>query len=210
MCAIRCVHVRLVPAQPQELRRGEARERAVPGQLDQPRQSDPLLDLRALGPRALVVPEDRRPEHCVVGPERDEAVHLAREAERIAVLPAELRQRRAARLPPVLRVLLGPARLRRRERVLALDAGEHLSGRRDRDRLDAGRADVQPGQPRLAQSVDGFARVGRAVERLDHARLRERILPPEQRLRLARRSRPRSSRARACTSWTPECRPPCR
>ena len=90
-----------------------------------------------------------------------------------------------ARLPPVLGVLLGPARLRRRERVLALDAGEHLAGRRDRDRLDAGRADVQPGEPRLAQSVDGFARLGRAVERLDHPRLRERVLPPEQRLRLA-------------------------
>ena len=147
------VDVRLVPAQPQELRRGEARERSVPGQLDQARQADALLDLRALGARALVVPEDRRPQHRVVGPERDEAVHLTREAERIAVLPAELGQRRAARLPPVLGVLLGPARLRGRERVLALDAGEHLAGRRDRDRLDAGRADVEPGEPRLAQSV---------------------------------------------------------
>ena len=47
----------------------------------------------------------------VVRVERDEAVHLARVAERIACLPAELRQRRSARAPPVLWILLGPAGL---------------------------------------------------------------------------------------------------
>ena len=54
------VVVRLVLAQPQQLRRGEAGQRAVAGQLDEPVEADALLDLRALGGGALVVPEDRR------------------------------------------------------------------------------------------------------------------------------------------------------
>ncbi len=141
------VDLGLVPAQPEELGGGEARKRTVSGQLDQTTQADALLDLGALGAGALIVPEDRRPQHRVVVAEGDEAVHLAREAERVAVPPAELGQGRLARPPPVLGILLGPARVRGRERVLVLDAGEHFTRRRDRDRLDAGRADVQSGEP---------------------------------------------------------------
>src|SRR4051794_37499817 len=44
--------------------------------------------------------------------------------------------------PPVLRILLRPAGLRDRERVLALGLRQHLAGLGDADRLDAGRADV--------------------------------------------------------------------
>ena len=76
------VHVRLVVPQPEELRRREPRERAVARQLDQPREADALLDLRALGGGALVVPEDRGPQHAVGRVERDEPVHLAGEADR--------------------------------------------------------------------------------------------------------------------------------
>ena len=53
------VDIGLVRAQPQQLRGGEARQRAVARQRDQPLEADPLLDLGALGRRALVVPEDR-------------------------------------------------------------------------------------------------------------------------------------------------------
>ena len=60
MCADAVVALGLVRAQPEQLRRGEAGERAVAGQLDQPLEPDPLLDLGALGGGALVVPEDRR------------------------------------------------------------------------------------------------------------------------------------------------------
>ena len=56
------VDVRFVVAEPEELRRGEAGERAVAGEGDEPFEPDRLLDLVALGLRALVVPEDRGPE----------------------------------------------------------------------------------------------------------------------------------------------------
>ncbi len=57
---------RLVAPQPQELRRREAREGAIPRELDQPLEADDPLDLGALVRGALVVPEDRRPQHGVV------------------------------------------------------------------------------------------------------------------------------------------------
>jgi hypothetical protein len=53
------VQLRLVPAQPQKLRRREAGQRAISGQLEEPREADPLLDLRTLGCGSLVVPQDR-------------------------------------------------------------------------------------------------------------------------------------------------------
>ena len=47
---------------------------------------DPPLDLLALGGGALVVPEDRGPDHPVALVEGDEPVHLAREADSRGVL----------------------------------------------------------------------------------------------------------------------------
>ena len=133
------VDVGLVRAKPQELRRGEARERAVARQRDQPLEAEAPLDLRALGAGALVVPEDRRPERHVVRAERNEPVHLAGEPDRGRV---ESRENAFGRAHPVVRILLGPSRLRRRELVRLLLAREHLAVRVDRDRLDRGRADV--------------------------------------------------------------------
>ncbi len=60
---MRRVGLGLVAAEPEELRRGEPRERPVAGQGDQPLEPDALLDLGALGGRALVVPEDRGADH---------------------------------------------------------------------------------------------------------------------------------------------------
>ena len=55
-----CVRVRLMATEPQQLRGGETRQRTVARQLDQPLASHRALDLRALGARPLVVPEDGR------------------------------------------------------------------------------------------------------------------------------------------------------
>ena len=97
-----------------------------------PLEADALLDLGALGRRALVVPEDRGAQHPVVLVERDEAVHLAGEADR-GRLDAEVGQRGLGRAPPVLRILLRPAGPGDRERVLALGASDDLAlGRRAR------------------------------------------------------------------------------
>ena len=134
------VQLGLVPLQPQQLRRGEAGKRAVPGQLDEPLEADAALDLRALGAGALVVPEDRRPQHLVALAEHDEAVHLARESDRAF---RQLGEHALRRLPPVFRILLRPAWLRRRERIVLLRRREHGAVLVDRDALDAGGADVE-------------------------------------------------------------------
>jgi hypothetical protein len=135
--------VGLVPAEPEELRRREAGERPVPGELDEAGEADALLDLDALGPRALVVPEDRRPEHAAGLVKRDEAVHLPGEADAGYVAGAELGQGRLRRLHPVVRILLRPAFARRREEVLVLGPGGDPASGLDGERLDAGRADVE-------------------------------------------------------------------
>ena len=102
------VDVGLVLAQPEELRRGEARQRAVPRQPDELAEPDALLDLGALLPGPLVVPEDRRAEHAVGVVEGDEAVHLAGEPDPRDAVASELGERRLGRAPPVLGVLLRP------------------------------------------------------------------------------------------------------
>ena len=135
--------VRLVRAQPQQLRRRESGERPVPRQRDQAVEAEAPLDLGALGCGALVVPEDRRSQGPVVGAERDEPVHLAGEADCFG-LDAEGAERRLGGAHPVVRVLLGPARLRCRKGIWLLRPRDDLAVLVDRDRLDAGRADVEP------------------------------------------------------------------
>ncbi len=133
--------LRLVLAEPEQLGSREARQGTVAGQLDQPLEPDPRLDLRAFGRCSLVVPEDRRPQHLLVGSERDEPVHLPREADR------PLRQARQAGLggaPPVLGILLREARVGGGERVALVRRREDLPVRRDGDRLDPGGPDVEP------------------------------------------------------------------
>ena len=56
------------------------------------------------------------------------------------------REHRLRGAPPVLGILLGPARVRRRERIRLLGDGEHRAVLVDRDPLDAGRADVEADQ----------------------------------------------------------------
>jgi hypothetical protein len=136
------VDVRLVSAQPEQLRRGEARERPVAGERDEPLEADALLDLRALGPRALVVPEDGGAEDFAALVEADEAVHLPREPDALGV-HAEASERRLGRSPPIRGILLRPSGPRRREWVALLGRGDHITVQADRERLDAGGPDVE-------------------------------------------------------------------
>jgi hypothetical protein len=154
------VHLhQLVPAEPEELRRGEPRERAIPGQRDQPLEPDQLLDLRALGRGALVVPEDRRPQDAVMGVERDEPVHLAGEADRRG-FSTELGERLLARAPPLVRVLLDPTRPRCRERVRRFGARDDVATGGDPQRLHARRPDVEADEDRLRRHAGSGARSG--------------------------------------------------
>ena len=74
-----CRGGRLVPAQPQQLRRLEARAGAVAGDRDHPLAADPRVDLIAFGVRARIVPEQGRADRVAVAVEEHRAVHLARQ-----------------------------------------------------------------------------------------------------------------------------------
>ena len=147
------VGLRLVRAQPEQLRRGEAGERPVAREANQPLDADSPLDLLALGRGALVVPEDRGPDHPVGLVEGHEPVHLAGEADSRRVLGAHCGQRSLARAPPVLGILLGPTGRGRGQRVLPLRPRNNLAVRRDGDRLDAGRADVEADERATARQA---------------------------------------------------------
>ena len=145
-----CVRLGLVLAQPEQLGRREAGQRSVAGERDQPLETDARLDLLAFRRRSLVVPEDRRPQHPLVRPERDQPVHLPRQAYGAC---GQASQAGLGRAPPVLGVLLRPARMRGGARVALVRRCEDLALRRDSDRLDPGGADVE---------ADEDSRVGRA------------------------------------------------
>ncbi len=134
--------VGFVSTQPEQLGRGESRKRPVAGEGDQPVEADELLDLGALGARALVVPEDGRAENAVIRVETDQTVHLSREADP-GVAGAKASQCLLARVHPVVGILLRPAGVRCHERIALLRRGHDVAVRCDGDRLHAGRADVQ-------------------------------------------------------------------
>ena len=105
------VVLRLVLAQPQRASGAVKPVSArLPVSCDEPVEADALLDLRALRAGALVVPEDRRADRAVGGIERDQPVHLAREADAGDAV-GEPFERLLSRLPPVVGILLRPARL---------------------------------------------------------------------------------------------------
>ena len=137
------IDVRLVRAQPQQLGGREAGQGAVARQGDQPLETHALLDLGALRRRALVVPEDRRPQHALLFVQRHEPVHLAREPDTGDLMGAERGDRLLAARPPVLGRLLRPARPRLREAVVALGPGDDGPAGCHGQRLDTGRADVE-------------------------------------------------------------------
>src|SRR5215218_461868 len=128
-------------AEPKQLRGGEPRQGAVPGQFDQPAEADPLLDLLALGAGPLVVPEDGRTQDALLRVEDDQAMHLSREPYR--VVAAEPPKGRVRGAHPVVGILLGPTRPRRRQRVFLLGATGYGAVGRERERLDTRRSDVE-------------------------------------------------------------------
>jgi hypothetical protein len=70
--------VRLVVADPHELRRGEPRQRIVAGDRDEPLGADGTPDGVALGAGPLVVPQDRGTQHVAARIEQHGAVHSGR------------------------------------------------------------------------------------------------------------------------------------
>ena len=165
---MRAYDLRLVAAQPEQLRGGEARQRAVAGQRDQPLEPDALLDLGALRRRALVVPQDRGAEDRGRARRARPGRASGRRARcRATSSPAERGERRLGWPATSPR---GPAPP---SPGAAWTAGSSRSARattspsaRDRERLDAGRADVESDQrTALADRASRRARARRAPRR---------------------------------------------
>ena len=142
------VDLRLVFAHPEDLRRREAGQHLVAGEGEQPVEAKPLGDLVALLTRALIVPEDRRPEHPIVAVEHRQPVHLAGHADGAHIVAgrARLCQRAAdagsRAFPPLMRILLRPERAGRGDGQLGGRAGDHCPLLIDQQRLSARRRDI--------------------------------------------------------------------
>ena len=144
--AIRVEDRRLVAAQPEQLRRREPRERAVSRQLDQAIDADQVFDLGALFARALVVPENRGTEHA----------SAPRRAPRARASARRARSRRRRRPRETSASAASAARHQSSgscsdQPGCGVESGygrsaraTHRSVGRDRDRLHAGRAHVEP------------------------------------------------------------------
>ena len=111
---------RLDVTKPENLRRLEAGQCRVTGDLDQPVSAHTLGDDLALRCRSLIVPEQRWPDHLAALIEKDRAMHLPCEpnAGNIAArLGSDAAEHLAARRPPIGGVLLGPSGARHEERI---------------------------------------------------------------------------------------------
>ena len=80
------VVLRLVVADPENLRGRETRQRRIRRDLDEALAADALRDFLAFLARALVAPDDGRADDLVLLVEHDEAMHLPREADALDVL----------------------------------------------------------------------------------------------------------------------------
>ena len=150
----------LMRGDPQHLRRGEARHGEVAGALLE--VGDAALELRAFGKRAAVVPQDCGPQRFVMRVEQSCAVHLARESdprERSEFrrrMAADRGDRRLDALDPVAGILLAPQWMRARDAERRRGFRDHPLIGVDKQRLDRGRADVEP-QKRLLLAPTHFA-----------------------------------------------------
>ena len=141
-------HVGLVIADPDELRRGEAGQRVVAGDRDEPLRADCGTDRVALGGGPLVVPQDGRAEHAVGVVEQHQPVHLAGQPDRLDVVAGDARggqdgpDRGHGPVPPGGRVLLAPERVGRAEAVLGGADPADRAGLVDEDGLGRRRRDV--------------------------------------------------------------------
>jgi hypothetical protein len=119
----------LFVSKPDDLWCLEAGERGVARDRDQSFFADGPCDPVALRLRALIVPQQRGPYHPVGAVEEDGAVHLARERDTSHLAPrfgGDLCQDYFRALPPVFRLLLGPARAWGVKRVVGRGFGHDL------------------------------------------------------------------------------------
>jgi len=150
---------RIMPADPEDLRRREARQRDVVDHADEPGPpAGEALDFLALGRRPLVVPQQGGAQRLPGAVHEDAAVHLTAEPDAgdlgrtDAGLPADVADAADDGPPPVVRVLLRPAGPRRVDGVFRARRGQNLALRVAEQRFRGGCADVDPEQKRHSRA----------------------------------------------------------
>ncbi len=127
------VDVRLVPAYPEQLRRGETCQRRFPGDLDEPPFAEALVHECALFDGSLIIPEHGRSQHLLSGVEQYEPVHLAGKADAGHFITGCVRIRDQAAddiqagQPPVRGILFRPTGPRGRQLIPRLRGGVYPS-----------------------------------------------------------------------------------
>ena len=112
-----CENLGFVFLHPQDLGRRKTGQGIVTGKLDQSPASNPLPDLVALRSRALIVPQDGRPQNLSGFIQHHQSVHLAGQPDRSngfqggIPLCKHFLYAGFDPLPPFFRVLFGPQRV---------------------------------------------------------------------------------------------------
>jgi hypothetical protein len=115
---------RLVFANPQDFCQGEIGQGGIAGQLNQALKTKSAEEIARLFFSTHVAPDNRGTHDAATFVKKDCAVHLAGEADASDIFAGEIcfRERlangEAGGAPPIFRLLLGPAHLRRSERLV--------------------------------------------------------------------------------------------
>jgi hypothetical protein len=143
------VEVRLVAAEPKELGRGEAGEGGVADHLNERGSAaGAAFDLGAFGGGALVVPEQRGPQHLMGAIQEDRAMHLPAQPDAANLVAAQSRRGQGGldagdgAAPPILGLLLRPAGMRMGRRMLGGGRGQDGAVRPTDESLGATRAQI--------------------------------------------------------------------
>ena len=119
--------VRFILPHPEDLGSGKAGECDIGGSLAEHIPADLFIQIIDLLLRSSVIPENRRTDHFILIVQHHKAVHLSAGADagylRCVLTLQKLRNAFQNRFFPVLRILLGPAGMREKERILF---GDHI------------------------------------------------------------------------------------
>ena len=156
----------LVLPDPDQLRRRETGERVVAGDRDQPLPPDSLANQVAFGGGALVVPQDGGAQDLIGLVQEHRPVHLSGQADRDHLVGAHARRGEDLadggyrRVPPQLRRLLAPERLRDLEGVFGGADCAYGSRLVDQDSLGRRGRDVDADDVRHRDPAPSARRAG--------------------------------------------------
>lgn len=138
--------------------------------------SEEIGKLRNLRFRALITPDEGGPNHSIIGIEQYGSVHLPGEADGRDFVSARFRRmecalnRQSAGSPPIVRILLCPSHLRRREgNMLFGTAGQDSPMFVHNQRTGSAGADIDPEKSDISSPAARW-RHARLAEVFDHLR----------------------------------------